>query len=100
MTKPFVQNAANAAQVKEAEKKILSIRDQQLSDLRAILALKEGRRFVWRYLETCRIFQSSWDPSARIHFNEGMRQIGLMLLSDVNEADPESYFKMLKESKL
>lgn len=100
MQKSLVQNAADPAQVKNAENKILRGRERELRDVADLLATVPGRRFIWRYLGECGVFRTSWEPSAKIHFNEGMRNIGLMLLADVNEADPDGYLKMLKESKM
>src|SRR5687767_10645516 len=98
--KPLVTNAANEGQVNEAEKKVKFGRDRDLSDVSAILATLHGRRFIWRYLTECRVFETSFNNSESItYFNEGMRNIGLKLLADVNEASPDAYLQMLKESK-
>jgi len=100
MSKPLVTNAANESQVKEAGSKIKDLRMQELNDMRAILSMPQGRRFVWRYLTHCKVFQSTFNHSGSItSFNEGMRNVGLMMLSDVNDASPESYLTMMKESK-
>lgn len=97
--KPLVQNAANVDQVKRAENKVLNGRDRELRDVADLLAMPAGRRFIWRYLSECGVFRTSWEASAKIHFNEGMRNIGLMMLADVNEANPDGYIQMMKESK-
>lgn len=57
------------------------------------------RRFVWGYIHKCGVYRMSWDPSARIHFNEGMRWIGLELVQEINEANPEVESVMRKEAK-
>ena len=67
--------------------------------MRSILATKEGLRFMWRYLSECGIFKTSMTGSSQTFFLEGRRDIGLRLLTDVNEADPEAYFRMLSEDK-
>jgi hypothetical protein len=97
--KPYVTNAADASQVNSASGKERRGRDKDLEDLRAILALESGRRFIWRYLGECGVFRSSWEPSAKIHFNEGRRDIGLRLLDDVMNANPQSYITMMAEAK-
>lgn len=95
----FVKNAADGQQVKDADRKIRYGRKQELSDVRNILENDYGRRFVWRYLGMCRVFESSWAPSAAIHFYEGQRDIGLKILADVTEADDEALIRMMREAK-
>lgn len=99
MSEPFVKNPADSTQVKEGRAKASFSRKQELADMRKILETQEGRRFVWRYLEVCHIFQSSWSPSAAIHFNEGQRDIGLRLIADVTEANDEALIQMMREAK-
>lgn len=72
---------------------------QQQEDTAFVLSTMQGRRFYWRLLEKCGIFESSFTGNNTTFFNEGMRNIGLMLLKDVNEIDPQAYLKMLEESK-
>jgi hypothetical protein len=98
--KPVVKNAASKSQVKESDHKIRRGREREVADICHVLSSVEGRRFVWRYLETCKVFQSSWDHSGSVmSFNEGQRNVGLRLLADINEAMPEAYLVMMKESK-
>jgi hypothetical protein len=97
--KSLVQNAADPTQVKEAEKKDKLERDLQIDDMKFILSTPQGRRLVWRYLEFCGIFRSIWHPSAEIHFNEGMRNVGLRLITDIEEANPDALVLMMKEAK-
>ena len=95
----FVRNAADSEQVEEAEQKVESLNDQKLNDLREVLSTRRGRRFYWRYLEICGIFRTSNADEHQVFFNEGMRNIGLQLLADLNEAAPEVYPIMLQEAK-
>ena len=99
MKKAYTGTASDPAQVKEAAQKVKYGREQELNDVKAILATKEGLRFMWRYLTECGIFKTSMTGSSQTFFLEGRRDIGLRLLADVNEADPEAYFRMLSEDK-
>lgn len=74
-------------------------RRRELSDIAQILSTLEGRRFYWRMMVTCGIFLSSFTGNNTTFYNEGMRNIGLILLADMNEADPTAYLKMISESK-
>lgn len=95
----LVKNAADEAQVKEAENKAKRGRERELDDLRTILLLPGGRRFVWRYLEECGVFKTSFTGSSETFFREGQRNIGLKLIADVTESDPNALVQMMKESK-
>jgi hypothetical protein len=73
-------------------------RRQQLEDVRWILSTKSGRRFFWRYIGDCGVFRSSFTGSSDTFFKEGMRIVGLNLLSDINDADPKAYALMMSEN--
>lgn len=74
-------------------------RKRELNDVAFILATPEGRRFYWRWMSRCGIFKSSFTGNNTTFFNEGERNIGIEMLSDMNTADPEAYLKCIKESK-
>lgn len=100
MADPLVKNAASVAQVTAASNKILNGRQRELEDLRGILAMPSGRRLLWRYLEFCGINRISYRGNTKeTIFLEGCRNVGVMIQEDINEADPESYFKMIRECK-
>lgn len=96
MSKP--RNVADGAEA--GNQKARSAREQELQDFSMLLATRPGRRFVWRLLSLTGVFRTSFDNSGSVTaFNEGQRNIGLRLLADVNEAGPEHYVVMLRESK-
>lgn len=95
----MVKNAADPEQIEEASLKIRHNRKLELDDIRRVLESDYGRRFVWRYLGICRVFESSWSPSAAIHFYEGQRDIGLKLIADITESNDEALILMMRESK-
>lgn len=68
-------------------------------DISIVLSSVEGRRFYWRLLCECGVFTSSYTGNNTTFFNEGRRQIGLMLLNELNDIAPDAYLVMLKESK-
>lgn len=99
MTKPLVTNASNVKQVKNASIKERFSRRQQIEDLRAILSSPNGRRFLWRYLDECGVFRSSYDASgSKVYFNEGIRNVGNKLLSEITEANPKAFAEMMFEN--
>lgn len=97
--KPMVSNAADTKQVKNAKFKEKDQRRQELDDVRYILSNAVGRRFFWRYLGECGLFQSSFTGSSETFFREGQRNVGLKLMADLNDADPNAYAVMLKENQ-
>lgn len=96
---PELGPAADPAQVKYSAWKERDTKKRQAEDMRSVLGTIQGRRLIWRYLKECRIFEVSFTGNSTTFFNEGMRNIGLKILSDINEADPGAYNKMLSESK-
>lgn len=92
-------NAADENEIKGARdrEKRREMRDRD--DLKQILDTKAGRRFIWRKLQECGFFRSSFTGNSETFFREGMRNMGLKLMAEVNEACPEAYVLMLKESQ-
>jgi hypothetical protein len=84
-------------QVKENEKRLKKIKAQLLDDWRKVLRTPEGKRVVLHILESCGLFRSTWEPSAAIHKNEGMRIVGLGILETIKEADVQVLAQLLAE---
>lgn len=95
----MVKNAADEQQVKKAGRKENLKRKQELEDMKALLDTPLGRRVVWRYLSICGVYQSSFTGNSTTFFNEGRREVGLRLMADIMESNPDSYAKMVKESR-
>lgn len=66
-------------------------------DLRALMALPEGRRFMYRLLSAAGCFRSSFavDPH-QTAFNEGQRNIGLWAMGLLRS---DEYAQMMKEQE-
>ncbi len=88
------------AQVRERKTKAQRERAQALEDLQLLMADARFRRFFWRVLSRCRIFQTSYasDP-LQMAFNEGQRQVGLVLMADVHRIGMEDYLRMMDEAR-
>jgi len=93
-----VDNGADAGQVKRATRQQKLARLQEMTDLRKLLSLPEGRRFLWRLIERCKIYQSIWAEGTGIHFNEGQRNVGLFVMHEVIAADNTALLKMMSEA--
>lgn len=61
--------------------------ERDIDDLKHVLKSKQGRRVLWRLLERCGTFWISYVPqdAGATAFNEGQRNIGNQLLSEINK---------------
>lgn len=90
-------DAGNREHVKQSKLHSKFRRKQELADLAFVLSSREGRRFMWRILTHCKVYQSIWEPSAKIHYNAGRQDVGHYLQSEILSADPQAYIKMINE---
>ena len=94
---PF--NAADVQAVAERKRKADRSETKRLAALRTVMGTKEGRRYVWWLLDQCGVFRTSFTGNSTTFFNEGQRNVGLILMGDVNAACPEQYLVMINEAK-
>lgn len=63
-----------------------------------LMASTHGRRIVGDLLDFCGVWRSSYSRNAQdTSFNEGQRNVGLMLLTKVGDVAPERLVQLLKE---
>lgn len=74
-------------------------RQEEREDVKWLMKSRQGRRIVWRLLEKAGVFRSSFTGDNETFFREGMRNVGLMLVAQVNDACPEQYTTMVQEQK-
>lgn len=88
-----LDSEAQAEQARETQR-----RRKELEDLRWMMGHPQGRRVIGRLLEFAGVFRSSFNSGAAVMaFNEGRRDTGLFLTAELMEANPEGYFKILRE---
>ncbi len=92
-------NASEEAHVRAGRRKAKLERDQHLADVRLVMDTIGGRRVVWGLLEAAKIFHPTFaqDPYLTA-WQEGGRNLGLRILSDVMEACPDLYLKAQAEA--
>jgi hypothetical protein len=73
-------------------------RKRRVSDLKKILADVEGRRWIYGLLERCYVFHSVMTGNSYTYFNEGMRNVGLMIMDELSQVGPEVYGELHRES--
>lgn len=68
----------------------------ELLDLQAVMKTEQGRRVLRRILDSTGVFRTSFvvDPGVTA-FNEGRRDIGLRLMTDMAEADSAEYASIM-----
>ena len=101
--RPEVTNAADPRQVRGAKSRERDRELRYLGALRQVLETPAGR-LVFGELERgliarAGVYQSGWDPSARIHFLAGRRDFGLEILALVTQAGEDLYLQMETEMR-
>lgn len=95
----MVRNAADAKQVKHAARKERDRRERELADVRAVLSLAEGRRFLWRLMAWSGMHENpSHARGDMTHQNIGRADCGRFLLGEIMEADERRYLVMQQEA--
>lgn len=95
-----IKNAANESQVEKAKTAEERERELELADLRFILSHAQGRRFIWRLLKHCRVFNSVFNNSGSVtYYHSGMQDVGHFIQAEVIEAKKEAYLEMMRENE-
>ena len=93
------QNAADEEQVKVAGDKQKSAYDREILDLKTVLELPEGRRFIQVVLGLCGITSSIWDQNASLHsYRSGAQDVGHLIVERALEANPSLAVVMLADA--
>lgn len=74
------------------------VKDMRINDLAEIVSTEAGRRWVYSILERCYVFQPVMTGNSYTFFNDGMRQIGLMIIEELAHVDRNLFGSMFAES--
>lgn len=86
------------AEAEEAAKTERTKRQQEVEDIKWLMAHAPGRRFIARLLAETGLFRTSFHTSGSVMaLNEGRKQVGYFVQAELLEIAPEAYLKMLKE---
>lgn len=81
----------------EAKQQLLAQRD--IDDIQFVMGSEQGRRVVWSLLEKGQVFGTCFSVDQNITaFNEGQRNLALVLLQRVMAHCPDQYLKMAAEA--
>lgn len=83
---------------REQEERAKIVRDMRLKDLSTIVQTEEGRRWIYSVIERCHIFHPVMTGNSYTFFNDGMRQVGLLIVEELSCVDPELFGRMHAES--
>lgn len=96
---PF--DASDPAAQANAARDVARKRRDDLDVLRKLMFDKKGRAFLYRRLESCHIYGSTFagESSHVSAFNQGQENVGKQLMLDAIEASPDLYVQMVKEQR-
>lgn len=81
----------------EAKQQLLAQRD--IDDIQFVMGSEQGRRVIWSLLEKGQVFGTCFNVEPHISaFNEGQRNLALVLFQRVMTNCPEQYLKMAAEA--
>lgn len=94
-----VRNAGDRKQVQKARRLETAQRTTELADMRTLLRMPEGRRVFHRLVTKLRPLERLWEPSALLQYKAGMHDVGVMILNEIDEADPMAMILMMQEAR-
>jgi hypothetical protein len=92
-------DAGDRSHVAERQKRRRFAAGREDGDLVWLMNQREGRRFLWRLLQSCHLYETSFTGTNATFFREGERNVGLQVLLDVIRLCPELHARMMAESK-
>ncbi|MEI9544843.1 hypothetical protein [Citrobacter braakii] len=81
----------------DAKQQLLAQRD--IDDIQFVMGSEQGRRVIWSLLEKGQVFGTCFNVDPNITaFNEGQRNLALVLFQRVMTHCPDQYLKMAAEA--
>ena len=81
----------------DAKQQLLAQRD--IDDIQFVMGSEQGRRVIWSLLEKGQVFGTCFNVEPHITaFNEGQRNLALVLFQRVMAHCPDQYLKMAAEA--
>ncbi|EDS0974546.1 TPA: hypothetical protein ACJI0O_001711 [Salmonella enterica subsp. enterica serovar Minnesota] len=81
----------------DAKQQLLAQRD--IDDIQFVMGSEQGRRVIWSLLEKGQVFGACFNVDPHITaFNEGQRNLALVLFQRVMSHCPDQYLKMAAEA--
>lgn len=99
MSDTSAHTVQSQAELDDATKTRSLRRDRELRDLSTVMRTREGRRLMWRLLESGRIFAPCFTKNSETFFNEGKRELMLEFFNDIMICAPDE-FRLMQEEHL
>lgn len=81
------------------ERKKHDLEQREKDDIKFVMGSEQGRRVVWSLLEKGQVFGTCFNVDPNITaFNEGQRNLALVLFQRVMTHCPDQYLKMAAEA--
>lgn len=103
MTDKFAEtlNDVNQDDKKRQEQKQKLKRENDLDDLKYLMQSHQGRRFFWRLLGHCSVYNSIFNTNALVQsHNSGKQDVGHFVQGEIIQASPDGYLKMQSEHQI
>ena len=93
-------DTSDKEQVNKARKKSARTRADRLKFVEAAMTMEQGRAWFYDFLIRCHIFNTPFDEDPYRHaYRAGEANMGLQVLSDIQEVSAQNYVKMIAENK-
>lgn len=97
--KPKIEISSNEEDAAQQADEVRKLREQQLEDIKTLLAMPAGLRFFKRLLTEGKMFTTTFTGNSNTFFLEGHRNLALKFFGDVCEAAPEKIPELIVDSK-
>ncbi|HAR04271.1 MAG TPA: hypothetical protein DCR72_01625 [Pseudomonas sp.] len=92
-------NASDERALKDAAREERLARETTAADFKWLMDDPRGRRFVWRLMGRCKVFEPVFNTHGGVmNFNEGRRDTGLFLLGEIDRLCPAQFAVMAAEN--
>lgn len=71
--------------------------EQADSDLKELVKSPHFRRWFWHLLSQCRVWRDNFTGNSLAMKYQGMKYIGLYMIDQLDNVDPDAYITMIKE---
>jgi hypothetical protein len=95
----LVKNASDREQIRDAKRDVRTREQRERADVADLLKTPAGRRWFWRMLKHCKVFETVFESSARIYYNAGIQDVGHFVLDQITDASPEAFLEMIRENR-
>lgn len=93
-----VRNAADPRQVRAAADRDKRKAQRVADAFHFVASSAQGREFLWELIGYCKTHESIWHPSAAIHYNAGVQDVGHYLEKMFNDHEPHAFISMMQEA--